>query len=148
MAISYEPIADRASAPVLRQPESVYRSSVARRLSRRTTVPWAPFGRYEARCLSRRRNSQGRTVWEGADGKGPEPRAPRRRPTSLRGVVARGCETAPDGHPTGEVLAQLRVSSESSIGSGLHRWGLRVRKNDSRGRVGRVNSCRRYQGLT
>jgi hypothetical protein len=35
-----------------------YRPSAARRLSRRTTVPMAPFGKYEARCLPRRRSSQ------------------------------------------------------------------------------------------
>src|SRR5690242_16158244 len=40
-----------------------------------------------------------RRVREGADGKGPEPRAPRRRPTSLDG---RELETEHPGHGHGE----------------------------------------------
>ena len=73
-----------------------------------------------------------------------------RCPTSLRDVVARGGEAPLDGHPTGEGLAQLRVSSES-IGSRLHRWGSARTRGPlaaSQGRRERVNSCRRYQGLT
>jgi hypothetical protein len=53
-----------------------------------------------------------RTVWEGAVGKGPAPRAPRRRPTSLE---AAGVRFPPPTRPSSAGVGCCRLAAQNEV---------------------------------